>query len=163
VPFTLINTDHRSAFDESSLAQRTFVLDSPAPANALVRFSAVANSVGVAFNGGPVVQATRMSPAGQNSTGGSFTAPVPAGMTSMVFTIQPSAWGEVRNPTVFSMVGVAPTATATPTTTPTSTSTPTATATVTPTPTPATYRCQVQQPNGTYQTVWTKAGGGACP
>jgi hypothetical protein len=168
IPFTLLNTDHRSAFDNSSLAQRTFTLPQPAPANSLVRFSAVANSVGVAFNGGPSVQATRMSPSGQNSTGGSFTAPVPAGTTSMVFTVTPSAWGEVRNPTVFSMVGVAPTATATPTTTPTATATPTSTPTVTATPTATPtvtptptaecqgrYRSRAQAGTGAWTEVWS--------
>ena len=56
----------------------------------------------------------------------------------------------------------------TPTNTPLPTSTPTMTpppapATPTATVTPRTYRCQVRNANGSWTTVWSRPGGGACP
>jgi hypothetical protein len=145
IPFTIVKTDHRAASYQQSAAARTFTLAQPAPANSLVRFTAMGRSVKVSFDGGPAVATTRTGP--NDASGGgsnSYIAQVPQGTTRMTFTIDPAfdSYGEVQNPTIFARTSGVPsptpsptpaTATATASSTAAATSTPKVTATATPT------------------------------
>lgn len=89
------------------------------------------------------------------------------------FAVNPDAMGVTATPTAPAPTATAvpPTSSPTPTATATAISTPTATNTPQPSPTPrptatsqpATYRCQRQNANGTFSTLWTRQGGGSCP
>ena len=158
----------------------------PAPAGSYLRFSAICRPV---VNG---LAATKMTDSDHPEHFSSYTVPVAAGAQSWSISFVADDWympgfgclakdysiwnpgGTPSTPTQSPSPSPAPTSTGVPPTpspspspaTATATLSPTATATNTPpvpTATPRTYRCQVRNPNGSWTTVWTRAGGGTCP
>jgi hypothetical protein len=144
IPFTILNTDHRTANYAASPADRTFSWGTPAPANSVLRFTAQsgdgATPATVSFNGGASVNATRMSDSGAFEHPASWLVTVPVGATNALIAMTPYGnHGDIQHPTIFSRTTGAPTPTATPTASPTVTPTaspsPTATPTASPSPT----------------------------
>lgn len=163
VPFTLIRANERARQTSG-----TFTFPEPAPANSYLRFSAVG---AVSINGQAV---SPQNTIWSDHHFSSYFVPIPAGTTSVAYTGQTGWWGccaSMMDVSIVSQTTTAPpTATPTdtpvpPTNTPTNTPTPTFTPTPTNTPvaTPVTYRCQRGNPDGSWTTVWTQAGGGVCP
>lgn len=157
---------------------RTLTFSGAAPAGATLAFGAVCQ---VDLNWGSGWQrAAKMVDAGKPETASSYQVAVPEGATSVQVRFAGDSWFAgfpciLEHPLIYAAGGggggsspsptvAVPTATAIP---PTATNTvvpPTATvAPPTATPTPRTYRCQVRNPNGTWTTVWSVAGGGQCP
>jgi len=173
VPFTMIKPDRRYA----DAGNPTITFASPAPAGAYLRFHAVADSVKASFDGGPLVALTPLF-SDKSSIDPQYFVPVPAGTQRVTFSVTPSWIGDwIADGFGIWSIGQSGTPTPAPTTataTPTNTVAPTSTPTVaptstptvkppTPTPTPAKYRCQRQNANGSWTTLWTKVGGGGCP
>ncbi len=162
VPFAMDHAVGRDADPGSPMV--TF--DSPAPANAWLRFTAIGT---VTVDGVPI---TRQVSSGHPEHMSSYFIPIAQGTQSVTLGFAADSWYAgpfiAQDFSIWAQQGSAtPTATATvapPTATPTRTPTTAPTPTRTPTPTPVvTYRCQRQSGNGSFTTVWTRAGGGSCP
>lgn len=178
-PFTMIKADRR--YTEGGVVN----FDAPAPEGSYLRFSAICR---VTINGTLVARAAdydRWGVGYHPEHMSSYFVPVAAGTQSVTFGFANdgwyttgfgclakdfSIWNQAQGQSVPTATPNPPTATptavdptATPTAMPTNTPTLTPAATATSTPTPAVYRCQRRNPNGTWTTVWSKAGGGSCP
>ena len=175
-PFTIIKGSPRALF-----APGTVTWDTPAPAGATLRFSAICKPVvnGVARDLVPFYDRWGMGFHPEHI--GSYSVPIPQGSTSASIGFTSDGWYDgpchAKDFRVYSLTatGPVPTATntvpptdtptpgptATPTNTPPATNTPTATPTRTPTPVPQ-YRCQVRM-LGVWVAVWSGSGGRLCP
>lgn len=147
IPFTMIHADKRYTMVENGPGE-LITFDSPAPANAYLRYVAVGTPY-ISIDGGPYIAGTRQWEAGNDpAKASSYWQPIPEGTQQI--RVRMGARGWYNNELIFhdasivsrGQVGPEPTTTSTPTatstSTPTPTATPTATATPTPTPTPTT-------------------------
>jgi hypothetical protein len=79
VPFTIIRSDGRALSASKTVA----TLESPAPANAYVRFTAIGPNIQVRFNGGQWIDAVRKKADAQEEHFESYWTPVPQGTTTV--------------------------------------------------------------------------------
>lgn len=90
VPFTIINADRTAVYQNDS--NKTMTFDSPAPANAHLRFAAV-GTIDVSFDGGPFTRANRAAEerhAPEHPS--SYWTPVPQGTRTVTFRLSADSW-----------------------------------------------------------------------
>ena len=172
VPFTMIKAQQRFA----NAGSPAVTFNSPAPANAYLRFSGHESSVQASFNGGPyqsLAEIPNMPGIANNSEFGQFLAPIPPGTQTVAFRATPGWTGEwilkdfgiwaqgsasvASTPTPTSVPPTATPTTVAPTATPTKiavapTATPT-TVVVPPTPTPTAVAPTAVAPTATPTTA----------